>query len=140
MMLDIVNFIVADRIIHESDDRYGAVGIFSALTLRSRESSTGDRRYSPSWGILVELAGVENNREDTVRLTVAKSDNSEQAAYAMEGKLTARPATDDTKEGYSGFLRFDIPSSVSYSEGTYLIDLVIDGRLLKRKEIGVIYL
>lgn len=139
MALDIINFIVADRIIHESDDRYGAVGIFSALTLRSRESSTSDRRNGPPWGILVELTGVEYNREYTVRLTVEKNDNSEQAAYSIEGKLITRSTTDGAKEGDSGFLRFDIPSSVTYSEGTYLIDLVIDGRLLKRKKLGVTY-
>lgn len=139
MTPDIVNFIIADRIVHESDGRYGAVGIFSGLTLRNREPSTGKRRYGPPWGILVELAGVKYDREYAVRLAVAKGDNSEPTAYAVEGKLTASPAYGGGKEGSSGFLRFDIPPFVTYSEGIYVIDLTIDDRLLKRKNLEVKY-
>jgi len=133
----VVNFILADRIIREVDGRYGAVGIFSNLTLRTLvRSEQGKRRYGPSWGVLVELAGFAYDREYALHLSVKKADNSEPTAYGVEGTLTAQPSDPESK---TGFMHFNVPPLVKYTQGTYMIEFKIDGRSLKRQSMEVIY-
>jgi hypothetical protein len=132
----IVNFILADRIIREVDGRYGAVGIFSNLTLRTLVRSEQEkRRYGPSWGVLVELAGFAYDREYTLHLSVKKADNSEPTAYGVEGTLTAQPSDPESK---TGFMHFNVPPFVKYTQGTYIIEFKIDGRSLKRQSMEAI--
>jgi hypothetical protein len=132
----IVNFILADRIIREVDGRYGAVGIFSNLTLRTFvRSEQEERRYGPPWGILVELAGFAYDRQYTLRLSVKKADNSEPTAYGVEGTLTAQPSDPESK---TGFMHFNIPPFVKYTQGTYIIEFKLDGRSLKRQSMEAI--
>ena len=125
--LTVYAFVMADRIIEEKDGRYGAIGLFSAITLKDVDDRTG-----PPWNLYVEMSGFHEHTEYNIKITVGKP--GEQATFATEGTMR----TESISRHAGGAFAFPIPPATYSSPGLYEVSLLVDGKKIISRFLEVI--
>ena len=129
--LNVHAFVMAERIIRETNGMYGAIGLFSSITVSDQQD---DGCAVPEWILFVEISGFKKNSTYSVYVKVAR-DADDQSQLC---RITGHIETKDVVLHNSGVFTITVPAMQYPSPGLYEVSMFINNQKIASRWLNIV--